>query len=119
MLAQAIAACRGARSTSRELDATIAFAVFPALNELRNLEPGIWQAADGSHVRALRYSDTWRAAATLPPAGHWIDIEGGIVSVTGPEGFWTAQHQSLTIALCIASLKAKVAELRPQINLKR
>lgn len=109
-LLHAIHECERSHGPSRELDAKIAIAVFPALAELPELGPGIWQNADGSRVRALHYSSVWKAAATLPPAGHWIDKDEGLVSVSGPDGVWTAHHPNQTIALCLASLRSRAAD---------
>src|SRR3546814_17510248 len=74
-LAVTIAACQLAITPSRALDGEIALAVFPALIELPRVEAGIWSQADGTRVRALRYSEVRSAAATLVPPGCSIRSE--------------------------------------------
>lgn len=107
--AAAIAACRAADASSRDLDTRIARAVFPALAALRPVEPGVWQGEDGSRVRALRYTGSRIAAATLVPPGCWIDTDGSEVVVAGVEGEWSGTHAVEAIALCIAALRARLA----------
>lgn len=107
--AAAIAACRAADAPSRDLDARIARAVFPALAALPPVEPGVWQGEDGGRVRALRYTGSRSAAATLVPPGCWIDAGGSAVTVAGAEGEWTGTHPVEAIALCIAALRARLA----------
>lgn len=107
----AIAACRDAGEPSRELDAHIALAVFPALGALPSLTPGIWMKEDGVHVRALLYSSTYRAAATLVPPGYWIEDAAAGPVVVGELGEWGTFHPVKAIALCIAALYARKAEL--------
>lgn len=109
-LSDTIHECERLASPSRELDAKIAVAVFPALADLPALAPGIWRHEDGSRIRALRYSSSWSAAATLPAAGHWIDVDQNTVRVSGPNGVWTASHPDKTIALCLASLLSRAVE---------
>ena len=107
--ASAIAACRAAAAPSRDLDARIARAVFPALAALPVVEPGVWRGEDGGRVRALRYTDSRSAAATLVPPGCWIDAGGPGITVAGAEGEWTGAHAVEAIALCIAALRARLA----------
>ena len=73
LMSRAIKACMLATAASRGLDATICAAAFPSLAEMEELEPGIWRGSNGERVRALRYSRIWKAAATLVPAGCWIE----------------------------------------------
>jgi hypothetical protein len=110
-LATAIVACKNARAPCREIDARIALAVFPALRSLIVVAPGVWQQDDGSHVRALLYSATRRAAATLVPQGYWIETGPLGTAVVGELGEWMADHPIEAIALCIAALDARRAEL--------
>lgn len=108
--AAAIAACRAADAPSRDLDARIARAVFPALAALPLVEPGVWQGEDGGRVRALRYTGARSAAATLVPPGCWIEAGGAEeIIVAGAEGEWTGAHTVEPIALCIAALRARLA----------
>lgn len=108
-LAGAIAACRRATAPSRALDAQIALAVFPSLIELQDADTGIWIQADGTRVRALRYSEARSAAATLVPPGFWIEETGASTAVLGPDGTWADGHRDHVIALCIAALSARLA----------
>nr|WP_047166761.1 hypothetical protein [Sphingomonas sp. Y57] len=107
--ASAIVGCRAAAAPSRELDARIAVVMFPALAALSPVEPGVWQDEDGGRVRALRYTGVWSAAATLVPAGCWIEKGGPAVTVAGAAGEWTGSHPIEPIALCIAALRARLA----------
>jgi hypothetical protein len=110
-LAAAIAAGQRAVAPSRALDSRIALAVFPALCELSVVEEGIWTHADGTRARALRYSTSRTAATTLVPPGCWIEpVERGAI-VAGAHGEWAGIHEIDAIALCIAALSAKIAEL--------
>lgn len=102
LLASALAACRVASAPSRELDAQIALAVFPALRTLHSIEPGVWRQDDGLRVRALLYTAARRAAATLVPQGCWIE--------TDKRGNWVGAHPVKAIALCIAALDAMLVE---------
>lgn len=104
----AIASCLAATAPSRELDAAIGKAIFPALADLEELEPGIWRQQDGSRVRALNYSRTWSAAATLVPAGCWIENDCLDVIVMSADDTSRGTHDILTIALCLAALRARV-----------
>lgn len=108
-LSSALEVCRAAASASRVLDAAIALAVFPALGELTSLEDGVWSHADGSRIRALRYTGSRAAATTLVPQGSWIEAERGGVTVVGPGGSWSAVHDEEPMAICIASLLARLA----------
>ena len=110
-LTDAIAACERATGPDRELDSRIALAVFPALTDLPMLDPGVWRHADGSRVRALLYSATRAAAATLAPPGCWIESAEGdrAAVIAGPDGSWTGTHESEAIALCLAALRARLA----------
>lgn len=108
-LAVAIAACQRAITPSRVLDGEIALAVFPALIELPRIEAGIWSQADGTRVRALRYSEACSAAATLVPPGFWIEKDGAHSIVAGAQGSWAGDHAHGAISLCIAALSARVA----------
>jgi hypothetical protein len=110
-LASAIAACQRAAGTSRALDAQIALAVFPALGDLPAVDEGIWVDADGTRVRALRYSASRVAAATLVPPGCWIEPGERGNLIAGAHGEWAGTHEVDAIALCIAALSAKIAEL--------
>jgi hypothetical protein len=67
----------------RQLDARIAAAVFPALSSLPRIDEAVWQHADGSRVRALRYTFAIEAAMTLIPSGHWLEQDTGL-----PGRFW-------------------------------
>lgn len=110
MLLAAIAACRIARAASRALDGEIALATFPSLNDLVRIDAGVWRQRDGSRVRALRYSELRQAAATLVPAGCWVeDRQHGIV-VSGALGDWFGEHPLEPVALCIAALEARAAK---------
>ena len=111
-LAAAVAACQKATAPSRELDSRIAMAVFPALIALPVVEAGIWLQQDGTRVRALRYSEARSAAATLVPAGCWIDNNDWGIIVSGANGEWTGTHPHKAISLCIAALCARIAEVR-------
>lgn len=76
------------------------------------IAPGTWLHADGARIRALRYSAVRSAAATLVPAGCWIDVdERGVVIITGEHGEWIGGHPVPPIALCIAALNARIAEV--------
>ncbi len=110
LLQEAIAACRAARAPDRTLDTRIALAVFPGLEALRPVEIGIWAQEDGSRVRALRYSASTAVAATLVPAGHWVEDDPRGVRVCGARGHWIGFHKNGAIALCIAALEARMAE---------
>src|SRR3546814_20183510 len=66
-------ACEAARVADRRLDVRIALAIFPGLRELSQIEAAVWHHPDGSRVRALRYSSSVSAAATLVPPGHWLE----------------------------------------------
>src|SRR3546814_11655691 len=66
-------ACEAARVADRRLDVRIALAIFPGLRELSQIEAAVWHHPDGSQVRALRYSSSVSAAATLVPPGHWLE----------------------------------------------
>jgi hypothetical protein len=114
-LADAIAACEAAQGPDRKLDGLIALAVFPALADLPMLDEGVWRHEDGSRVRALLYSATRAAAATLVPQGCWIEdiSENGAATVAGAEGEWTGRHPADAIALCLAALRARAAIGRP------
>jgi len=107
-LRSAIASCLAATAPSRELDAAIGKSIFPALADLEELEPGIWRQQDGSRVRALNYSRTWSAAATLVPPGCWIEHDCLDVIVMGAEVRSWGTHDILTIALCLAALRARM-----------
>lgn len=109
-LQQAIVSCAHATGLSRELDSAIAKAVFPALAALEELEPGIWRHDDGSRVRALNYTRSQAAAATLVPAGCWIEEDGDEIFVIGPGGAWSASHAVKPIALCLAALRSRTPE---------
>lgn len=110
LLHGAIALCRTARAPSRALDARIALAVFPGLGALRPVETGIWVQADGSRVRALRYSASAAIAKTLVPAGYWSECDASGVRVCGARGQWAGDHDHEAIALCISALAARLAE---------
>jgi hypothetical protein len=110
-LAAAIAACQRAVAPSRALDSRIALAVFPALCELSVVDVGIWTHADGTRARALRYSTSRTAATTLVPPGCWIEPGERGNKVAGAHGEWAGTHAIGAIALCIAALSAKIAEL--------
>lgn len=109
-LASAIAACQRSIRPGRALDALIALAVFPGLGELPVVAEGIWVHGDGARVRALRYSASRTAAASLVPAGCWVETcEDGSI-VCGAHGEWAGTHKNEAIALCIAALSARIAE---------
>ncbi len=108
-----ISSCLAATAPSRELDAAICRAIFPALADLEELEPGIWRQRDGNRVRALNYTRTWSAAATLVPAGCWIEHDCLDVIVMSTEGASRGTHDILTIALCLAALRARVRAANP------
>lgn len=76
-LAELAYRCIAAGEPSRELDAKIAMGVFPELRKFVVLTPGVWAHADGGRVRALRYSGSFAAAASLVPAGDWFEEETG------------------------------------------
>ncbi|WP_150295517.1 hypothetical protein [Sphingobium estronivorans] len=105
----AIIACMQANAPDRHLDGKIALAIFPALAELPMIAEGVWRQDDGTHARALRYSASRTAAATLVPAGGWIEKHGREVHVCGEDGEWTGTHRIEAIALCIAALSARLA----------
>ena len=65
--------CEAANAANRELDGRIARTIFPGLADLEELGIAVWRHADGSRVRALRYSGEKAAAATLVPPGHWME----------------------------------------------
>lgn len=106
-ISDAILACEAAPGPSRTLDACIARAVFPALTDLPSLDEGVWQHEDGSRVRALRYSASRAAAATLVPPGCWIEPCESGTRIVGPDGAWTGSHAEEPIALCLAALRAR------------
>lgn len=106
-ISEAILACKAAPGPSRALDACIAMAVFPALTALPSLDEGVWQHEDGSRVRALRYSASRAAAATLVPPGCWIEPFESGARIVGPDGEWTGSHAEEPIALCLAALRAR------------
>ena len=105
-----IQSCKRAETPTRELDAEIALALFPSLRALAPIAPGIWQNTDGSHVRALRYSSSWAAAATIVPPGCWIEAGSAGPRVAGPGGEWDGVHEMRAIALSIAALGARIGE---------
>lgn len=109
-LEAAIIACKRTDRSTRVLDAEIASALFPALSDLVPIEAGIWRHQDGSHVRALRYSSSWAAAASIVPAGCWIEEGPRGPRVCGPEHDWDGHHEMRAIALCIAALGARIGE---------
>lgn len=109
-LETAMASCRQAERPARGLDAEIALALFPSLRDLVPVEAGIWRQEDGSHVRALRYSESWQAAASIVPAGCWIEAGSHGPRVCGPHGDWDGTHEMRAIALCIAALGARIGE---------
>lgn len=104
----AIASCLAATAPSRELDAAIGKSIFPALADLEELEPGIWRQQDGNRVRALNYTRTWSAAASLVPAGCWIEHDCLDVIVVSAEDRSRGTHDILPIALCLAALRARM-----------
>ena len=108
LMSRDIKACMLATAASRGLDATICAAAFPSLAEMEELEPGIWRGSNGERVRALRYSRIWKAAATLVPAGFWIEHDCGDVIVHGSDGEARGNHDILPIALCLAAMRARV-----------
>ena len=110
-LVNAISACKVASEPDRDIDARIALAVFPALRSLTVIAPGVWLQDDGNHVRALLYTATCRAAAMLVPPGYWIEAGPEGTTVVGELGQWTAHHPVGAIALCMAALYARRAEL--------
>lgn len=110
-LVRVIAACQKACEPSRDLDARIALVVFPALRSLPLMAPGVWRQDDGSHVRALLYTANCRAAATLVPPGYWVEAAPEGTTVVGELGQWMANHPVEAIALCMAALDARRAEL--------
>ena len=105
-----IQSCKRAETPARGLDAEIALVLFPSLRALAPIAPGIWQNTDGSRVRALRYSDSWAAAATIVPSGCWIEAGPAGARVAGPSGEWDGVHEMRAIALCIAALCARIGE---------
>lgn len=110
LLTGALDACRIASAPSRELDARIALAVFPALRTLCPIEPGVWRQDDGLRVRALLYTAARRVAATLVPQGCWIETDKRGTVVLGERGNWVGVHPVEAIALCIAALDAMLVE---------
>jgi len=110
----AIASCLAATAPSRELDAAIGKSIFPALADLEELEPGIWRQQDGNRVRALNYTRTWSAAASLVPAGCWIEHDCDDVVVCGPDGEARGNHDIIPIALCLAAMRARVIAHEPR-----
>ncbi|AMK23052.1 hypothetical protein GG804_18605 [Sphingomonas histidinilytica] len=112
VLMGAIAACENALSPSRPLDALIAVGVFPGLAELPQIEVGVWLHPDGSRVRALRYTGSHTAAATLVPPGYWIDSRARGIAVACARGEWMEDHPVEEIALCLAALRARLHESR-------
>jgi hypothetical protein len=114
LMSRAIKACMLATAASRGLDATICAAAFPSLAEMEELEPGIWRGSNGERVRALRYSRIWKAAATLVPAGCWIEHDCDDVVVCGPDGEARGTHDIFPIALCLAAMRARVIAHEPR-----
>jgi hypothetical protein len=106
-----IETCRNATGPDRALAARIALAAFPALADLEQVGPAIWRQRDGTRVRAMRYSTSIGAASSLVPAGCWVEAADGRVTVFGPTGEWTGTHRLEAVALCIAALTARAAEL--------
>ncbi|MFD2498766.1 hypothetical protein ACFSTI_07755 [Rhizorhabdus histidinilytica] len=82
---------------------------FPGARRTAAGRAGSLAGEDGSRVRALRYTGSRIAAATLVPPGCWIDTEGSEVVVAGAEGEWSGTHAVEAIALCIAALRARLA----------
>jgi hypothetical protein len=106
-LAAAVASCRAAIAPSRELDAEIARAMFPAIRELANAGEAAWLHGDGSRVRALRYSGSRSAASTLVPRGCWLEVQEGRATVCSPEGTWCGVHRLEPVAVCIAAREVR------------
>lgn len=115
-LQEAIVSCEVTARPSRSLDAAIARAVFPALTLLAELEPGIWRYDDGSRARALNYTRSWTAAATLVPAGCWIEHDCDDVIINGPERAWRGAHDVAPIALCMAALRARTSVVHAAVH---
>lgn len=107
-LRSAIDACKRATAPDRLVDALIAVAVFPALAALPAIAPGIWRREAGSHARALRYSGSRMAAATLVPGGCWMEGHGTGVRVCGAVREWTSEHEYEPLAICIGALRARL-----------
>ena len=107
-LIAAIRACKAAQAPSRALDARIAIAAFPALAGFPAIDEAVWRHDDGSRVRALRYSSSRTAAATLVMPGHWIEPRDGSIAVVGAAGEWSGVHEVEEIALCLAALRARL-----------
>jgi hypothetical protein len=109
-LMDAAEACETSGGPDRGLDARIALAVFPALHDLPQLGIAVWQHPDGSRIRALRYSFTPTAAATLVPAGHWLEqdpIAAHRMWVYGPcsGAAASARHPVPALAISAAALR--------------
>lgn len=114
LLSRAIEACTLATAASRDLDAAICTAAFPALTEMEELEPGIWRDCNGERVRALLYTRVWNAAATLVPAGFWIEHDCGDVIVRGSDGEARGSHDIFPIALCLAAMRSRMLAQVPR-----
>lgn len=102
--------CEVAKVADRELDACIALAIFPGLAALERIEIAVWRHSDGSRIRALRYSDNKAAAATLLPAGHWLETDPDATDriwVYGPrtDDAVSARHVSEALAIAAACLR--------------
>src|SRR3546814_4777608 len=104
-------ACEAARVADRRLDVRIALAIFPGLRELSQIEAAVWHHPDGSRVRALRYSSSVSAAATLVPPGHWLEqvtSPADSARIHGPDNDSpaTARNALPALAISAAALRA-------------
>jgi hypothetical protein len=119
-LAELAYRCIEAREPSRELDAKIARAVFPELQKFVMLTPGVWVHPDGRRVRALHYSGSFSAAASLVPAGDWFEEEAAprhTISVHShrlSQAPASATHGIAALALAAAALLARAQYLQPE-----
>ncbi|MDE1918413.1 MAG: hypothetical protein KGJ57_17800 [Sphingomonadales bacterium] len=101
--------CEIATVADRELDARIALAIFPRLAVLEKIGVGVWRHSDGSRIRALRYSADETAAASLLPAGHWLEADPDALDrvwVYGPcsGDEVSARHVSKALAIAAACM---------------
>jgi hypothetical protein len=111
--------CEAARTPDRRLDAQIAMAIFPGLADMEQLEVAVWRHADGSRIRALRYSERKAAASTLVPPGYWIETDPDSrdrIWVYGPrsDDAASARHaiEPLAIAAACLRMRARLDAMR-------
>lgn len=105
--------CDIAIGPSRELDAQIALALYPALLTLDEVECGVWLGPKGSPITAPRYSFCSTAAGSLVPDGCQLTSTAKrpieIVSPHGGAPIGAGYHRDETLAILAAALRAHAA----------